>query len=323
MPQTRTVSIDAVDYFGLAAPVRLRETLSVTVTPRSFPPYLDDLQADWVSSVATPAFRILAERRGPGRSAAFCSIGTGTGLDALAAVEVLDARLVAVTDVHEDVVAAARDNILGNLRDAAAVRLLAGTGDLLSPLAPDAPRFDVIYENLPNVALDDAAQLENGITSSSYVPPRREAVPPAVRSALLTLHYVALEQAKGFLAPGGVVLSMLGARVPLRTFIDMAAHAGYQPSFLTYGWKVQAEAEDILRGHAEWQRRGLGPFHFYRVADLEHAFAGLTPAEAAPLAQVIEGHLAPHRLDAEAALAAHRSGARIGHTYAVLHSAVE
>ncbi|CAO3424483.1 hypothetical protein [Azospirillum doebereinerae] len=326
MPQPRSVSIDAARYFGLAAPVRLHDTLSVTVTARSFPPYLDDLQADWVSSVATPAFRLLAERRGAGASPGFCSIGTGTGLDALAAVEVLGATLVGITDLHEEVVASARGNILTNLRDSAAIRLLAGTGDLLAPLASaarDGLRFDVIYENLPNVPIHDDSRLAEQRTSSSFVPPRPESVPAAVRNALLTLHYVALVQAKAFLAPGGVVLSMLGARVPLQSFLDLSARAGYRPSFLTYGWKIQAEAVEMLNGHAEWQRLDLGPFHFYRAEDLERAFAGLTPEEAAHRALAIERDLAPHSLDAETALAAYHDGVRIGHTYAVLHSVAE
>jgi hypothetical protein len=313
-----TVSIDAARYFDVALPVRLRDRLDVAVTPRSFPPYLEDLQADWVSSVAVPAFKIVAARRGLGAS--FCSIGTGTGLDALGAVEALGATRVGVTDVHEDVVATARANILSNLRGGHAVDLRAGTGDLLSPLAEGEPRFDVIYENLPNVPANASVALAGERASSSFFPPRSEDVPERIANALLTLHYVALLQARTFLAPGGVILSMLGARVPLQSFLDMSAHAGYRPSFLTYGWKIQAEAVEMLNGHAEWQRRGMGPFYFYRVADLEAAFAGLAPETAAPRALAIEADLAPHAMDAEAALLAHGRGERIGHTYAVLLS---
>lgn len=326
MIQPRSLSIETARYFGLAAPARLHDRLSVTVTERSFPPYLDDLQADWVSSVATPAFRLLAGRRGAGGSPGFCSIGTGTGLDALAAIELLGATLVGITDLHEEVVASARGNILTNLRDSGTIHLLAGTGDLLAPLAAaarDGLRFDVIYENLPNLPIDDDSRLAERRKSSSFVPPRPEPVPAAVRNALLTLHYVALVQARDFLAPGGAVLSMLGARVPLQRFLDMAERAGYRGSFLTYGWKIQAEPLEVLAGHAEWQRLGLGPFHFYRAEDVERAFAGRTPEEAALQAQAIERGLAPHSLDAETALAAHHDGARIAHTYAVLHSVAE
>lgn len=313
-----TVSIDAARYFGLAAPSRVRDDLAIEVTPKSFPPYLDDLAADWVASVALPAFKLVKQRRGETRG--FCSIGTGTGLDALGAIEVFAPELVGVTDVHDEIVSSARANILGNLRDPEGVRLLSGVGDLLSPLADVAPLFDVIYENLPNVPTNASVALAGERASSSFFGPRPEDVPAEVQAALLTLHYLALVQAKGYLAPGGAVLSMLGARVPLQSFLDMSALAGYRPSFLTYGWKIQAEAVEMLNGHAEWQRRGMGPFHFYRIEDLEKAFAGLTPEAAAPRALEIEAALAPRALDADAALALHRAGTRIGHTYAVLHS---
>ncbi|MDR3437414.1 hypothetical protein [Telmatospirillum sp.] len=227
MSKSQTLSIDSSRYFDVATPLRLRDTLSIEVTARSFPPYLDDLRADWVASVAVPAFRIVKGQRGVGAVRSFCSIGTGTGLDALGAVEVFGPTLVGITDVHDEVVAAAAANIRDNLRDVGSVTVIAGTGDLLSPLAPDHPRFDVIYENLPNVPLDESAPLEKDRTSSNFFPSRRESVPEKVKTNLLTLHYVALLQAKDFLAAGGVVLSMLGGRVPLQSFLDMSGLAGY------------------------------------------------------------------------------------------------
>ncbi len=315
---SRTVSIDAARYLGVARPERVRDDLAIEVTPKSFPPYLDDLAADWVASVALPAFKLVKQRRGETRG--FCAIGTGTGLDALGAIEVFAPEVVGVTDVHDEIVASARDNILRNLNAPEGIRLLSGTGDLLSPLAGVAPRFDVIYENLPNVPTNASVALAGERASSSFFGPRPEDVPAPVQAALLTLHYLALVQAREYLVPGGVMLSMLGARVPLQSFLDMAALAGYRPSFLTYGWKIQAEAVEMLNGHAEWQRRGMGPFHFYRIEDLEAAFADLEPEAAAPRALEIEAELASRALDADAALALHQRGTRIGHTYAVLHS---
>ncbi|WP_199175745.1 class I SAM-dependent methyltransferase [Telmatospirillum siberiense] len=322
MSEPAPLFIDSARYFGAGRPERLEDRLSITVTARAFPPYLDDLKEDWVASVAIPAFRTL-ERRRPGTVGAFCSIGTGTGLDALGAIEVFGARRVGITDVHDEVVSTAAANIRGNLRDPASVRLLAGTGDLLSPLASEGPRFDVIYENLPNVPLDDGSQLEKDRVSSSFFPARREVVPEDLKANLLTLHYVALVQAKDFLAPAGIVLSMLGGRVPLEVFLDMSRLAGYRPRFLSYGWKIQAEAEDVLSGYAAWQRHGLGPFHFYHEPDVAAAFAGLDPVDAAANALAIERDLAPRSLDAEAAYAAFKGGERIAHTYAVLESALE
>jgi hypothetical protein len=83
---------------------------------------------------------------------------------------------------------------------------------------------------------------------------------------------------------------------------------------------VQDEADNVIGAYAAWQAQGLGPFHFYLAEDLKAAFAGLDPAEAATRAIEIEQVLAPKQLDAQAAWAAHRAGARVGHTVAVLKS---
>jgi hypothetical protein len=237
-----TVHVDTARYLALdALPVRLHERLEIAVTEHSFLPCADDLPSDWVATIATPAFKLIRRNEGP--KAAFCSIGTGTGLDALAAIETLEAVRVGITDVHEVVVRTATENIRRNLRDPHSVRLDAGHGDLLAPIAAGHPRYDLIYENLPNVPVADAGALANERTSSGHVPPRVEPVPELFKRNLLALHYVALLQAKDFLSPGGSVLSMLGARIPLGVYYEMALQAGYRPQIYTYGWKVQVEPE--------------------------------------------------------------------------------
>jgi len=139
-------------------------------------------------------------------------------------------------------------------------------------------------------------------------------------SAENLLHYVALRQARDFLAPGGAVLSMLGARVPLEVLLRMGEAAGLAPSILTYTWKVQAEGESVIRDHAAWQRRGSGPFHFYRADVLRRRFEDVDLATSGPDALEIERSLAPHRLDADRAWEAFQTGDVIGHTAVALRS---
>jgi len=95
---------------------------------------------------------------------------------------------------------------------------------------------------------------------------------------MLDLHYLALVQAKSFLLPGGAVLSTLGARVPLEVLLSLAKLAGYSPSLLTYTWKVQAVPDEVIPDHAQKQKEGFGPFHFYLAETLEKAFASVDPA---------------------------------------------
>ncbi|MDR0717348.1 MAG: hypothetical protein LBF50_08025 [Azoarcus sp.] len=316
------MQIDTARYLKLdAAPARLKETLDIRVTEHAFLPSVDDILGDWVATIAAPAFKLIRRQQGP--QARFCSIGTGVGLDALAAIETLGATRIGITDVHEDVVAAAASNIRDNLKDPDGIVLEAGHGDLLEPLAPNGappPRYDLIYENLPNIPVADAEEAASARKSAGHIPPRKENVPPLMRRNLLALHAIALQKAKPFLAPGGAVLSLLGGRVPLDVFREMGRLTGYRAEIFTYGWKIQTDPEEIIGGHLKQQREGFGPYHFYRASRLAEVFANVGLEDSGANAHIIERQLAPDELDPQAALAAWRRGEAIGHTVVALRS---
>lgn len=317
------LSVDMAPYLDVPATERIAARAELAITDRAWIPQVEDRQRDWIVSVAAPAFKILRARRGAEACKAFCALGTGSGVDALAGIELLGADVVGLTDLFDEVVATAAANVRRNLRPEHPVALYPGAGDLLQPLAGQGVRFDLIYENLPNLPLADAAQVEVERTSAAFLAPRAEPVPDAVKDWLLVLHYLALVQAKDFLKPGGAVISTIGARLPLSVVADMAKAAGFSASFLTYWWKVQADADDVIGSYAQWQRQGLGPFHFYPAPVLEAAFAGLDLEAAGRDAYAIERDLRGKRLDAVAAWDAHRRGERIGHTVAALHSELQ
>lgn len=313
------LEVDARRYLGLdAAPVHIRDHLDIAVAPRSCFPETEALSKDWVASVAVPAFKLIREREGVKH--AFCALGTGVGLDALAAIETLGATRIGITDVHEEVVSTAARNILGNLPAGQHVQLEAGHGDLLAPLAGNATRYDLIYENLPNVPIADAGRIAEGRTSAAHLPPRLEPIPDFVQAQLLSLHFLALQQAHDYLSPEGSVLSMFGSRIPLSIYRDLAAAAGHRAEIHTYGWKLQVEAEDVIRGHLAQQQAGYGPFHFYRVEDLADTFDGVELATSGAIAFDIEERLAARRLDPAQAWEAFQRGEQLGHTYVALRS---
>jgi hypothetical protein len=312
--------VDARSYFRLGAPNRIASTLRIGLSEHCLAPSLDDLDADWLASVAAPAFHILARTRPAAQRQSFLSIGTGCGLDALGAVEILGSSMIAVTDVFPDIVAAARTNIAANLARGTTIALTAETGDLLGPLVRSPLRFDIVYENLPNTPVAEPELLAERHTAAGFLGPRTEAMPAFVRQCLLALHYLALQQARPMLNPGGAVLSTIGARIPLASFSELAASAGYAARLLTYGWKKQAAPEEYIPGYVAMEREGLGPFHFYRVADVRAAFAGLDAEQAGRDALGIEADLTGRRLMAGEALALHRSGTEIAHTAVALLS---
>lgn len=305
-------------FFGIEGVSRLKEIASIRLTDRSYLPKPNDLRSDWVASVAVPAFKAIS-RTGMDVSR-FCTIGTGSGVDALAAIEILRCRLVGMTDLHDDVVSEAVGNVRCNLRPGQEVEILHGVGDLLTPIAARAGCFDLIYENLPNIPADQDASLHDGQTSSTFVATRKEALPGVATRNLISLHYLALQQAHKLLRPGGKVLSSIGARVPLAEILDLATIADYDGRILLYCWKVQSEPEDVIPGYARAEADGFGPFHFYPVAVLAEVFADCTEEQAGRRAFEIEAALAPHKVNARAAHALMREGVRLGHTVAVLES---
>lgn len=312
------LAVDTAAFFGLEAVSRIRRNAWIGLTERSYLPKALDPRSDWVATVAAPAFRMLAETGVEIRD--FCTIGTGAGLDALAAIEILGAQNIVILDLHEDGVRQARRNILDNVIFKSQVTLFSAAGDLLAPVADEQLRLDLIYENLPNISLGDGDDLAAGQTSATFVAKRHEPIPDFVAGALLALHWLALRQATPMLRSGGRVLSSIGGRIPLATILRLAEEAGYAGKILIYTWKAQSEPEEVIGGYAAWQNRGAGPFHFYPAAVLEEAFGTLSPVSAGAQAREIERALAPHRLDAVAALDAVRRGMSIGHTVAVLES---
>jgi hypothetical protein len=317
---TSAINVDTEAYLALKNPTRIKKQLSITLSDHSYQPRIDDLESDWVAHVSAPAFKVLRQQRGGAAFDSFCSIGTGSGLDVLSAVEILGATRVGLTDVHEDVVATAAANVAHNQSPLHPLIIESGFGDLLAPLRPYGARYAVIYENLPNVPLQSSEEVAAERNSSTYVPPRTESLPELVRQQMLDLHYLALLQARDFLLPGGSVLSCLGARVPLSIFLSLAELAGYAPSFLTYSWKVQGDPEEVIRSHAESQKNGFGPFYFYRAEVLQKTFAQVDLTESGKNALEIERDLLPQRLEAASAYEAFKNGERIGHTVAFLQS---
>lgn len=315
-----TVEIPTRSFLGIGKPNHLVETLRLRLTDQCYLPKVADAKKDWIARVAHPAFEAYCQRRPEAarQLKRFCSIGTGAGLDALVAMEVLQPALIAITDLHRDVVDQAMVNILANLKRPDSLVLRSGVGDLLSPFDEGQMGFDLIYENLPNIPLPAEISLDEGQASSSFIAPRQEVIPPLVRSYLLELHFAFLLQARRFLTPQGAVLCSIGGRLPLQAMVQTFEAAGFQAEVLLYSWKIQSEPEEVITGYAQQHEHGYGPFYFYRAKDLEDFFAGREPAANNSQAEDLERQLEGQRVDAPTALKLHRAGEVIAHSVVVL-----
>ena len=318
-----SILVDVKKYLALEeAPKQVQDYLSVAVTDHAYLPKTEDITSDWVAYIAAPAFKLIRENLRHDVEA-FASIGTGSGIDVLTGIELLGAKRVGFTDLQKSVVDVAAENIKKNLKDADSVELEFGAGDLLQPLQNGKRRYDVIYENLPNVPLTDNTKIEDKRNSGHYLEKRVEVIPEFVHEQMLDLHYLALKQARDYLADKGAVYSTLGGRVPLGAFIKLGELAGLSSEIFTYSWKVQAEPEDVISGYAAQEKAGLGPFRFYRASDLQKAFADISVKESGKNAFEIEKSLESSKLTAKEAYEAFLKGEVIGHTVAVLKSSLK
>ena len=318
-----SIVVDVNKYLALnGATKRIKDYLSIEVADHAYLPKTEDIKSDWVAYIAAPAFKLIREKLGHDIDS-FVSIGTGSGIDVLTGIELLGAKRVGFTDLQRSVVAAAAQNVRSNIKETSKIEFEFGNGDLLQPLQNGKRNYDVIYENLPNVPLASNTKIEDKRNSGHYLEKREEAIPEFVHEQMLDLHYLALKQARDYLAENGAVYSTLGGRVPLSAFIKLGELAGLRSEIFTYSWKVQAEPEDVISGYAAQEKAGLGPFRFYRAEDLQKAFANVSVKDSGKRAFEIEKTLDSVKLTATAAYEAFKKGEVIGHTVAVLKSSLK
>ncbi len=319
-----SIKVDTKKYFDIDKTTLVKEEFNITVEDHAYLPHIDDIENDWLAFIAVPAFKLARKKHDGKAFSSFASIGTGPGLDVLAGAEILGAHKLGFTDLQDSVVNTAAANVRDNSADSS-FNLVYGAGDLFDPFRGkgangENQRFDVIYENLPNVPLSQDKVVTDSRNSGHYLEERQEPIPKEVHANMLDLHFLALNQVSSFLTKDGFILSLMGGRVSLDSFVRLGELAGVQSEIFTYGWKVQAEPEDVIGGYADQEAQGYGPFTFYRSEDLAAAFEGINVETSGAKAFEIESKLADKKLTATEAFEIWKKGGSIGHTVVVLKS---
>lgn len=319
-----SIKVDTKKYFDIDKTTLVKDEFNITVEDHAYLPHIDDIENDWLAFIAVPAFKLARKKHDGKAFSSFASIGTGPGLDVLAGAEILGAHKLGFTDLQDSVVNTAAANVRDNSADSS-FNLVYGAGDLFDPFRGkgangENERFDVIYENLPNVPLSQDKVVTDSRNSGHYLEERQEPIPKEVHANMLDLHFLALNQVSSFLTKDGFILSLMGGRVSLDSFVRLGELAGVQSEIFTYGWKVQAEPEDVIGGYADQEAKGYGPFTFYRSEDLAAAFEGINVETSGAKAFEIESKLADKKLTATEAFEIWKKGGSIGHTVVVLKS---
>jgi hypothetical protein len=262
-PSTRLVDLTA--YYGhLRCFQGIRplvvKTNRFTYAP-SYPPN-DRMQNTWLS-IALEGIETLFAHPDPGevwRDVAV--IGTGNGLDAIGISRIVRPERIVASDIHPRALQAARWNVANHVGERCRVTFLQS--DLFEAY-PEESRFDLIYENLPNIP--DGKELLEGIRSASFYEPRAREAASMYDRYLLTLHHDFLIEARSHLHPCGWIVCVIGGRVPADVILGMFREAGYRPTIAGFGVKIQSEADVVLPAYAAAEQETGLRFDYYHPLD--------------------------------------------------------
>ena len=196
-------------------------------------------------------------------------LGTGNGLDALGAADIFaDVRSLTVTDLYEESLSVARENVLAHLEDRKEMELSFHAGDLLSCVPPER-RFSLIYENLPNIPASADTELRRGTIGGRFFEPNGLEVPELFESHLLALHYRCLQEAWPRIRPDGGVLTAIGGRMNHDIAFELHRACGYRPDLVAFDVKVQVEPELVIPPYSRAEALNDVEFTFYAADAIE------------------------------------------------------
>jgi methylase of polypeptide subunit release factors len=272
-PEKRITTVDATAYLSPYGHRRVRRPINLRLTEQTYP-LEPSIEQSWLP-IAFRAFERLARRR-PFEHVLI--IGTGNGLDALGAVEILRPRSVTVTDLHAESLAVSRENVTAHLVDPNSVALGFHAGDLMS-CVPPASSFSLIYENLPNVTSSPDHDLRRGTIGGRFYPAAESTVPEPYARYMLDVHHRLLQQARPRVEHGGGVLTAIGGRMPDDIVFGLHRSCGLRPELAAFDVKLQAEPRLMVTSYSRAESERGVTFRFYAAEAValvaEHRAAGL------------------------------------------------
>jgi methylase of polypeptide subunit release factors len=245
----------------------LNETISLNHEPELYEPITREqdheyFRNDW-AVLAFRAFKIIKSHLKK-EIKSFCTVGTGIGLDVLGAVEAFSPEQVVLTDINEAIAMKACINVGSNLKKREQFKIKPIGADILDgQMKFSNLKFDLIYENLPNLPEENAEHNCQPFRASFINFSQYSYVPGLYKKYLLPSHYVFLNQASQHLAPNGAVLCNIGGRVPFEIIEKMFSESGFVPKVLLFDIKKQNESKTNLPVYALWEQMGNTTFSFY------------------------------------------------------------
>jgi len=261
--------------------VNVKNRLRLERDPEQYPPVLPSedqnyFRNDW-AALAFRAFLGLPSHFKK-KVNSFCTVGTGIGLDVLAAVEAFSPRKIYMTDLNARIAFLAKRNVLINLRKPTLLDHRKDGADIVpigcnlfrDTAAFENTKFDLIYENLPVLPDCNLGKATEPYLSASFVSmDNYSGVPDLYLRNLLFSHYEFLSQARNYLTLGGAVLCNIGARVSKSVILQMFDQLDYDTRIIVYDVKRQTEAASNLPAYHKWSCEKGVDFSFYAYDILE------------------------------------------------------
>jgi methylase of polypeptide subunit release factors len=249
--------------------------IELFIADDAYPPNPDPSE-DWVQ-FSLRAFKAIAQgRRDRALSrgiGTYLSMGCGAGFDAVAAARILQPRRILLTDLRQDVVSVARQNVIRN-SDIPTDEVETGVGNLFAAV-PENLKCDLIFENLPVIPDEPGKSIDGRLTGTYFHQDPDSAVPAPYADWTLTSHYLFLREAGRYLSDFGQLVCSIGARMPWEIVRRMFAEFGYAPELVIYDMKEQEELAEVASGLAKIERVRDIKFRFFDLDEGREALRAI------------------------------------------------
>lgn len=244
-------------------------------------------------------------------------VGIGSGVEGIEALEVFPKlQNLVISDIDQEILVGAVKNILPA---AGKTNLRSFIGSFAEPMQTLPYKFDVIHGNIPNLPSKENQDLSLGAEKGTFLPTiTYEAYRPPLKFTrwAMAAQYAYLQSAKKAIAPGGLVLTELGGRMPLERVLELFNQCRLKAQEIIAGFKEQTEGLIDFQGYHEIEQQyGMEfDFYLYKKSKALMRKKGISNPSTQISGQELKNLLLPYRVNAAQALGLFHKGIAVGHT---------
>lgn len=193
------------------------------------------------------------------------NIGSGNGIDIIAELKLFkNLSKIIVTDVIEEILPQIQKNIESNLPEE--IKKIQITYVAGRDCEPVKEKVDLIYGNLPLIMVGtdelDKNRATTTLTEASHYLHLSQGQNDILQKYSLLSQLGFLLSAKEKLQPNGIIITLLGGRIPQEAINEVFQRAGLKYRELYCAFKIQADPE-FLEQYAKYETQEQAQFFFY------------------------------------------------------------